>query len=128
MKILVVDDDDFVRKVMVQTLHKAGHDIEESNCGKDGLDKLKANSYDVVVTDIVMPDQSGATIGDYVKSHQLPTAVLAVSAHSRKGEALEFANYFADDTLQKPFKKEELIRAVEGLSRGNDIESALLNL
>ena len=128
MKILVVDDDDFVRTVMVQTLCKAGHEIEDSSCGEDALDKLKTNVYDVVVTDIVMPDQSGAAIGDYVKSHQLPTAVLAVSAHSRKGEALEFANYFADDTLQKPFKKEELIRAVEGLSRGNDIESALLNL
>lgn len=128
MKILVVDDDDFVRTVMVQTLRKAKHDVEESSCGVDGLNKLKTNIYDIVVTDIVMPDQSGATIGDYVKSNQLPTAVLAVSAHSRKGEALEFANYFADDTLQKPFKKEELLRAVERLSHGNDVESALLNL
>lgn len=128
MKILIVDDDDFVRTVMVQTLRKAGHDIEESSNGRDAINKLKETIFDVVVTDIVMPDQSGATVGDYIKSHQLPTAVLAVSAHSRKGEALEFANYFADDTLSKPFKKEELVSAVEGLSRGNDIESALLNL
>ncbi|HPF78272.1 MAG TPA: response regulator [Alphaproteobacteria bacterium] len=128
MKILVVDDDDFVRTVMAQTLSKAGHDIDESACGNDALKKLQENVYDVVVTDIVMPDQSGATIGDYVKNNHLPTAVLAVSAHSRKGEALEFANYFADDTLKKPFRKEDLLRAVEGLSHGNDIEAAMLNL
>lgn len=128
MKILVVDDDDFIRAVMIKTLKSAGYEIDDSFDGTDAIQKLKTNSYDAVITDIVMPDVSGISVGEYVKTNNLPLAVLAISAHSSHGGMLDFANYFADDTLQKPFTKEELITAVKRLPKGINMDSVLQNL
>ncbi len=128
MKILVVDDDDFIRAVMIQALKSVGHEVEESCDGTDAIAKLGCNTYDVVITDVVMPGQSGVSVGEYIRSHELPIAILAVSSHGEGGGMLDFANYFADDTLTKPFKKEEFLKAVESLPVGGDLDSALQNI
>ena len=130
MKILVVDDDDFIRMMMVQALKSEGYEVEESTDGADAIAKLGCNDYDIVVTDVVMPNQSGVSVGEFIKRNALHTAVLAVSAFStdEEGGVLDFANYFADDTLKKPFEKEVFLKAVKNISPGNDIESALQNL
>jgi CheY-like chemotaxis protein len=128
MKVLVVDDDDFVRTVIAQALKGAGYDVEESCDGGDAITKLGKSKYDIVITDVVMPKQSGASVGEYIKNHELPTAVLAISSYGGDGGALDFANYFSDDTLQKPFGKETLLKAIKRLPVGGDLDSALLNL
>ena len=128
MKILVVDDDDLVRVVIIQTLKSAGHEIEESADGSDAIKKLGNNTYDIVITDVVMPGQSGISVGKYIRNHDLPIAVLAISSYCEAGGMLDFAHYFADDTLKKPFKKEELLRAVDALPLGGDLDSALQNM
>ncbi len=130
MKILVVDDDELMRMTMVQALKSEGYDIEEGVDGADAIEKLKQGTYDIVVTDVVMPNQSGASVGEYIKKNKLHTAILVVSSFSNSdgGSPLDFANYFADDTLQKPFSKDALISAVKHLSPGINIESALQNM
>lgn len=128
MKILVVDDDDMIRMVIIKALQSVGHETEESADGLDAIEKLKENLYDVVITDVVMPEKSGVAVGEYVKNNSLPTAVLAISSFGENGGALDFANYFSDDTLQKPFKKEALLKAVDSLPVGGSVDSALLNM
>ena len=130
MKILVVDDDDLVRMMMVQALESVGHDIDECDDGIAAVAKIKQCTYDIIVTDVVMPGQSGVSVGEYVKNNDLPSAVLAVSAYANndEGNALAFANYFADDILKKPFDKETFLTAVKKLSPGINIDSALQNM
>lgn len=128
MKILVVDDDDMVRMMMVQALRSEGYETDECSDGADAIAKLECNTYDIVVTDVVMPNRSGASVGEYVRKNKLPMAVLAVSFDSENGGALEFASYFADGTLQKPYDKATFIKAVKSLSPGTNIDSALQNL
>ena len=126
--VLIVDDDDFVRTVMIQALKSAGYDVDECSNGSDAIEKLKNKSYDIVVTDIVMPGESGINVGEYVRGHNLPVSVIAVSAHGGDAGMLDFANYFADETLQKPFQKEEFLKVVESVSKGVNVESALQNM
>lgn len=130
-KVLVVDDDDFVRMVMVQALQAAGHETDESPDGADAIAKLSYNKYDLVVTDIVMPQESGVSVAVHIKKNKLPTPVLAISSHSNgdnSGSVLDFANYFVDDTLRKPFRKEQLLEAVNRLSACAGTNLALENL
>ena len=128
MRVLIVDDDDMIRMMMVYALRSEGYETDECSDGKDAIAKLELNLYDIVVTDVVMPNQSGAAVGEYIKKNKLPTAVLAVSSDFENGGALDFANYFANDTLQKPFDKETFLNAVKRLPLGNNVDSALQNL
>lgn len=130
-KVLVVDDDDFVRMVMVQALQSAGHETDESPDGTDAIAKLSLNKYDLVVTDVVMPEESGVSVAAYIKKNKLPTPVLAVSSHSNgdnSGSVLDFATYFADDTMRKPFRKEQFLETVNRLSACVGADIALENL
>ncbi len=130
MKVLVVDDDELVRMMMVQALKDAGYETEESVDGSDAIAKLESNVYDIVVTDVVMPNCSGMSVAEHVKNKNLPTAVLAVSsfADEEGGSLLDTMLYYADDTLQKPFDSENFLRAVRGLPAGSDVDVALQNL
>lgn len=128
MKILVIDDDDFIRTIISQALQSEGYDIKEYDNGEDAIEDLKQNTYDVVVTDVVMPRKSGASVGEYIKNNNLPTSVLAISAFGGDGSSLEFATYFSDDTLKKPFKKEDLLAAIKSLPVGGNLNSALQNM
>tara|TARA_B100000508_G_scaffold132677_1_gene121832 strand:+ start:171 stop:557 length:387 start_codon:yes stop_codon:yes gene_type:complete len=128
MKVLVVDDDDLVRAMMVKILISAGYCVDESVNGADAIEQLKVNIYDIVVTDIVMPGKSGISVGEYIKSNNLPVSVLAVSAHGADSGMLDFAKYYVDDTLQKPFGKKDFLKAMGKLSGSTNISSALMNL
>lgn len=130
MKILIVDDDDFVRALMVQTLQSAGHQTEECSDGLDAIARLGTDVFDLVVTDIIMPNEGGISVASYVREHKLPTSVLAVSGYldDSEGSISNIASYYADDTLKKPFRKEELLDAVLGVSSSAYAERALENM
>ncbi|MCI5059851.1 MAG: response regulator [Alphaproteobacteria bacterium] len=128
MKILVVDDDDFIRTVLLKTLISAGYDVEESPNGAHAIDRLKTNKYNLVITDVVMPEQSGISVGEYIRKNEIQTAVLAISAYNKEGDMLDFAEYFADETLEKPFEKSQLLKIVSRLCQTGNITNALENM
>lgn len=106
MKILVVDDDDMIRGLMCKTLSTAGFEVTDSGDGDDALNKLKAQSFDMVVTDNVMPRGGGASIAAYIRSED-PAMPLLVVSSGMPDAALE-----KHHILYKPFKRQELIEAV----------------
>lgn len=117
-KILVIDDDNLTRALIAKTLRAAGHEIDDAANGEQGIQHLKSNRYDLVVTDIVMPNRSGISVAEYIRKNDPATAILVVSAFSGREPddgVLEFADHFADEALCKPFEKDELLEAVESL-------------
>lgn len=128
MKILIVDDDDFIRTVLLKTLLAEGYHVEESSNGAHAIEKLETNEYDLIITDIVMPGQSGISVGEYAKQQQLSAAILAISSYAVEGGMLDFAKYFADETLKKPFSKTELLEIVRRLGSTGNITNALENM
>ena len=57
--VLVVDDQDEVRQLIRETLEQAGYEVEEARDGKEGLERYRARSTDLVIMDILMPEQDG---------------------------------------------------------------------
>jgi CheY-like chemotaxis protein len=114
--VLVVDDQDQVRQLIRETLEQAGYEVEEARDGKEGLDRYRARSTDLVIMDILMPDQDGLeTI--MTLSREFPdTRVIAMTGGSDTIGVLNFLDVArmlgARRTLQKPFELKVLLDTV----------------
>ena len=114
--VLVVDDQDQVRQLIRETLEQAGYDVEEARDGKEGLDLYRTRSTDLVIMDILMPDQDG--LETIMTLHrEFPDArVIAMTGGS---DAIGVFNFLgvakmlgARRTLQKPFELKVLLDTV----------------
>jgi DNA-binding response OmpR family regulator len=118
-KILVIDDDDRLRRMIGRALRRGGHEVAEAEDGVAGLRLFHADRPDIVVTDIVMPGKEGIeTIAD-LRRESLSLPILAISGGRAGSEAyLKFASQLgADATLAKPFRSEDLLHEVDKLLR-----------
>jgi CheY-like chemotaxis protein len=116
--ILVMDDDDSLRSVMVEVLEKLGHSVSAFNTADQGIEAAKRGSFDLVVTDILMPGASGLDAILELRSVLSDVPILAVSGGGDDSSEsyLEIADRLgADKTLTKPFAAEEFRNAVAGL-------------
>lgn len=114
-KILVIDDEDLIRRTMRQSLENAGHTVIDAANGREGITRFDAEGADLVITDIIMPEQEGVeTIIQLRRAHpDLP--IIAVSGGGRLGivDYLGLARRFgATQVLQKPFSQKELVGVV----------------
>jgi len=130
MKILVVDDNDFVREVLTRILEAEDHEVSASYDGADAIAKLDSDPYDLVITDVFMPKENGVSVAEHAKNISNTIAVLAISSYpDEEGRSTrDFVSYFADDTLSKPIKKAELLESMKRISDGVKASAALENL
>jgi len=115
--VLVIDDDDHVRSMIVTVLQRAGYAVSEAQDGDQGIRLMEINRPDVVVTDIFMPHQDGIGVLQRAKSVPGPRPkVIAISGGSPRvqGDYLDAAKILgADGILQKPFTPSSLIEIIE---------------
>lgn len=110
--ILVVDDMPVNRTLMSETLKKMGHSIDIAANGKEALDLIRDNNYDIVFMDCHMPEMDGyqATVEIRVREQEtrkhLP--IIAITADAMKGNEQRCLDVGMDDFLTKPLKKEKL--------------------
>ena len=114
-RILVIDDDADVRRVIRRTLETEGHEVQEAADGKAGMQRFREQPADLVITDLFMPEQEGLeTIRELRRSHR-DVKILVVTG-SPPGGPMDFRNHAtalgARATLSKPFTREELLGAV----------------
>jgi two-component system response regulator (stage 0 sporulation protein F) len=111
-QILVVDDDDMVRQVIVSALTREGYTVAEAANGREAVEQLKLRPSDLVITDILMPERDGleTIISLSGESRNVPIiAMTGLSSHSAL--YLEMAQTFgALHILEKPFEMAELVR------------------
>ncbi len=119
MRVLVVDDESTVRGLIEQTMTRAGHNVDTAADGFDALIKLSLMHYDLVVTDVVMPEMDGAKLIGHIRERYPNLKVIAISgggggrAPSECLAAAERAG--AAKTLLKPFLHSELLSMTEEL-------------
>ena len=120
-RILVIDDDPTIRSLCTLALTNTGHEVATAPDGRDGLAMLGHSSFDLVVTDLVMPDQEGISTIRSIRdmAHDLP--ILAISG-SMIGDPRGGLDYLklamslgAQAGLRKPFSPRQLTKAVEEL-------------
>ncbi len=108
VNVLVVDDDQSVRSMLSFVLGKDGYQVEEAHSGSDALRKLKGRSYDLVISDIRMPDLNGIELLKKIKTHDPELPVIMITAYAATHDAIEAMKLGAEDYVTKPFNLEEL--------------------
>lgn len=114
MKILIVDDEELIRSVIKEYLNEQNYITDEAENGKEALEKLLINDYDLLVLDIMMPEMDGFTMLQNLKEERkIPTIVL--SARGEEYDKLAGFNLGIDDYLTKPFSPKELVARIKAI-------------
>lgn len=114
-KILVVDDEDLVRMTLRQMLEADGHEVLEAANGREGVALHSSDPVDLVVTDIIMPEQEGIETIVQLRRKNPQLKIIAISGGGRMKnmDFLKIASHVgADATLTKPFSTKELLETV----------------
>ena len=114
-RILIIDDDDTLRGIIVKSLTHAGHQVSNTNNGRKGVEMYRANPVDLVITDMVMPEQEGMETIKILHREYPELRIIAMSG------GLEGSNLYLDltrrlgaaCTLPKPFTLQQLKEAIE---------------
>ena len=116
MRILVIDDDELLQRMLKQTLQLLGHEVEQAFDGAEGVRRCQASPPDVVLTDILMPNQDGLQTIRELRRACPDVQIIAMSGGTRvfaDMDALPFALHFgARRVLYKPFGHKELTAAL----------------
>lgn len=115
--ILVVDDEDQIRQLIRTTFEEAGYRVEEASNGKEALDQYRRTPTDLVITDILMPDQDGLECISTLRRESPNVKIIAITGGSDMIGVLGFLDVAkmlgAHRTLQKPFEMKTLLDAVD---------------
>jgi len=124
--ILVVDDDRLLRSFMTTVLKEDGHRVEEAATGREGLGKFQSGDFDLVLTDLRMPDISGLDLIREGRALRPEARWIIITAYGSIGNAVEAMKVGASDYLTKPFSNpEELRRVVRRVLKEADQEQKL---
>jgi len=114
MKILIVDDEEGIRNIIKEYCESMNYETEEAVNGKEALTKLRNNSYDLLVLDIMMPELDGFSMLKELESNKrIPTIVL--SARGEEYDKLSGFDLGIDDYLTKPFSPKELMARIKAI-------------
>ncbi|MDR0843372.1 MAG: sigma-54 dependent transcriptional regulator [Acidobacteriota bacterium] len=113
IRILVVDDEDYMRDIVRQTLETAGLESEEAADGKSALEMMRRNPYNVIITDLRLPGLAGEALLEEAKALFPETIVIIMTGFGNIQSAVEVIRKGAYDYLPKPFQVDELLLRVE---------------
>ncbi len=118
MRILLVEDDPTVAQFVVKGLREAGHVVEHSDNGRDGLFMAASEAFDTIILDRMLPGGiDGIRLLETLRSQNNATPVLLLSALAQVDERVAGLKAGGDDYLTKPFAFSELLARVEALTR-----------
>ena len=120
-KILVVDDEDIIRESLSFILRKEKYEVEEATNGKIAFKMLKESSYDLVITDLEMPEMKGIELLDELRKMNLQTNTIVITAYGSMETAIAALRSGASDYILKPVEFDELIIKVKKLFEVRDL-------
>ncbi len=112
IRILVVDDDAFARQLYLDCLSEAGHEVKAVRDANEAAEALSRESYDIVVTDLILPTQDGLWVLDDAKRRDPGIEVIVITAVDRVDPAVRALKSGAADYLVKPVPPESLLLSV----------------
>jgi len=120
-RILVIDDDEAVRRACQRILSERGYDVETVASGKAGLDRTRCGYYDCALVDLKMPDLDGMEIVRAARDSRSNMALLIITGYGEVHTAAEAVRLGVSDYIQKPFTPEEIAQAVgEAMAKAPD--------
>jgi len=115
-KILVVDDEPRIRRIMRTTLTGVGYEIDDAKTGEEALGKVRDFRPDLVLLDINMPGIGGLATCRTIRSDS-STAIIMLTVHDTEADKVEALDAGADDFITKPFSTPELLARIRAALR-----------
>lgn len=110
-KVLVIDDEPVAANAVRRTLNRRGFRVDEAFTGREALNRILSEMYDLVLLDMKMPDTNGLELLPTIKKHRPKLPVVMVTGYASIDTAVEAIQRGASDYVSKPFTPEELFTA-----------------
>ncbi len=107
--LLIIDDEENMRHMMIKLLSKSGYVVDEASNGYEGLEKVDKNRYDFILCDLKMPVMGGMEFLKSIGDKMGTTAIIMMSAYGTINTAIEAMKLGAYDYISKPFKADEVL-------------------
>jgi two-component system response regulator PilR (NtrC family) len=120
-KILVVDDEQIIRESLSYVLSKEDYHVDEAENGILAYERLLEDSYDLVITDLEMPEMNGTELLDKIRSLSIQTSTIVVTAYGSLETAISALRSGASDYILKPVEFDELLVKVKRLFEIRDL-------
>jgi len=123
-RVLVVDDEENIRYLLVSALNHAGFEVAEAQTGRAALESIRLFRPDAVLLDVMLPDLDGFEVCRRLRSEGDRTAVIFLTAHDATEEKVRGLTLGGDDYVTKPFSLEEVVARVRVILRRAGIDPA----
>ena len=127
-KILLIDDDKLILKLLKKELGDAGYEVKTAEGGTDGFEKFKSGSYDLLITDYMMPDIDGIELMQKVKAIDPDFPVIVFTAYGTVKNATDALRMGAVDYIEKPLDKEELLFRIKNVLENRSLKGEVRKL
>jgi len=121
-RVLIIDDEPLMRMSISDALKEDGYEVMSTASGREGVQLAKDGSFDVVITDLRLPDLDGIEVLKSCKKASPETMVVLITAYGAVETAVEAMKYGAYDYVTKPFRMEELLLMIRRMVRLRDLE------
>lgn len=125
MTILLVDDDPSILEVLADLMTIFGHDYVTARDGVEAIEKLKHNSFDIVLTDMMMPNMDGMELLKHINANYPSIKVIVVTGYDRTFTYTDVIRAGASDFVSKPFNTDELEAKINRIVREIELLSQL---
>ncbi|WGS65535.1 response regulator transcription factor [Marinitoga aeolica] len=116
-KILVVEDDKSISRLLELELKHEGFQVEIANDGKEGLEKYELFKPDIIILDLMLPEIDGIEVAESIRGYDHNVGIIMLTARGDVSSRVEGLKTGADDYVVKPFEIEELLARIEALLR-----------
>ncbi|MCK4558668.1 MAG: sigma-54-dependent Fis family transcriptional regulator [Calditrichia bacterium] len=113
MRVLLIDDDFNLCRVLAHQLEKNGYQVTTANEGKRGIELFRKQSFEIVISDIQMPDINGIEVLKTIRDLNKEAIIILITAYGTVEDAIRACDLGADDFLTKPFGQEQLLFIIE---------------
>ncbi len=116
-RILVVDDEPQIRRIMRSSLTAAGYEVDDAKTGEEALEKLREFRPELILLDINMPGMGGLAACRVIREEDRNVAVIMLTVHNSEAAKVEALDAGADDFVAKPFSTPELLARIRAALR-----------
>lgn len=111
-RILIVDDDESIRKALTAVLEEEGYVVDTAQSGNEAIEKCSSNCYNLALIDIRLPDMEGTKLLNAMRQDTPPMVKIIVTGYPSLSNAIEAVNKGADAYLLKPLAMDEVLKTI----------------
>jgi len=121
MRVLLIDDDQKLARLLVKGLEEERFVVDVAHTGGSGEEMASVNRYEVIVLDWLLPDRDGLAVCRDLRARRISTPILMLTARDSVEDRVTGLNAGADDYLTKPFAFSELLARIRAVSRRSSL-------